>query len=56
MKTVEVTVEGGVVQYIDVPQGVRVIVKDYDVEGCDQSDLEQDENGDNYFEAIWEHE
>ncbi len=56
MKTVRVTVEGGVVQHIEVPKGVRVIVKDYDVEGCDESQLEHDENGDNYFEAIWEQE
>lgn len=56
MKIVNVTVEGGVVQYIDVPEGVRVVVKDYDVEGCDEAELEEDENGDYFFEAIWEHE
>jgi hypothetical protein len=56
MKTVTVTVEGGVVQHIDIPEGVRVVVKDYDVEGCDEAELEEDENGDTYFEAIWEHE
>ena len=56
MKTVRVTVEGGVVQHVEVPKGVQVIVKDYDVEGCDEAELEKDESGDNYFEAIWEHE
>lgn len=56
MKTVTVTVEGGVVQHVEVPQGVRVVVKDYDVEGCDDADFDEDENGDEYVESIWEHE
>lgn len=55
MRIVTVTVEGGVVQHVEVPDGVQVIVKDYDVEGCDEADLEQDESGDHYFEANWEH-
>jgi len=56
MKIVRVTVEGGVVQHVEVPQGVKVVVKDYDVEGSDSDQLEQDENGDNYNESTWEHE
>ncbi len=56
MKIVKITVEGGVVQHVEVPVGVQVVVKDYDVEGCDEIDVQQDEHGDNYFEAIWEQE
>jgi len=57
MKTriVRVTVEGGVVQHIDVPKGVRVIVADYDVDGSDLVDLKTDDNGDLFCESIWTH-
>ena len=48
-----VTVEGGVVQHVEVPPGVRVVVKDYDIDGS-ESDLAEDTNGDNYVESIWE--
>ena len=41
MKTVQVTVSGGVVQHVEVPDGV-------------ESDLlQQDRGGDNYIESIW---
>ena len=53
MKIVRVTVEGGVIQDIDCPEGVRVIVKDYDTDGS-EADLKQDDNGDDYIETIWE--
>ena len=51
--TVTVVVEGGVVQHVAVPLGVRAVVRDYDVD-TDDSDLSQDENGDHYIEGIWE--
>ncbi len=53
MKTVRITVEGGVIQFVDCPRGVRVIVKDYDVDGEDN--VHQDEQGDAYIEGVWEH-
>ena len=53
MKTVKITVEGGVVQHVEVPDGVTVIVRDYDVEGVEPELLQQDRGGDNYTEAIW---
>lgn len=56
MKIVRVTVEGGVVQHVEVPEGVQVIVRDYDVDGTDADELEQDENGDHFIESIWEQE
>ena len=52
--TVTVTVAGGVVQNVDFPAGVRVVVRDYDVEGCNESDLTNDENGNKYLESVWE--
>lgn len=56
MKIVKVTVEGGVVQWVEVPEGVTVIVRDYDVDGSEDEGLDQDENGDQYIESTWEHQ
>ena len=53
MQTVRITVEGGVIQDVDCPRGVRVVVRDYDVDGEDN--VHQDENGDEYIEGVWEH-
>jgi hypothetical protein len=52
-KTVHVTVEGGVIQYVDCPSGVQVLVRDYDVDGS-EADLAEDESGDEYIESVWE--
>ena len=54
MITVTIIVEGGVVQKIDLPNGVVVIVKDYDVDGFDEDRLQTDSNGDEYAESRWE--
>lgn len=56
MKIVRVTVEGGVIQWVEVPKGVTVIVHDYDVDGCDDEGLQLDDNGDRFMESTWEHE
>ncbi len=53
MKTVNITVSGGVVQNVEVPEGVTVIVRDYDVDGVESDLLQQDRGGDNYIESIW---
>jgi hypothetical protein len=50
---VVVTVEGGVVQHVECPEGVRVVVRDYDTEGADADLLTRDENGNECFEAVW---
>jgi hypothetical protein len=49
---VTVSIEGGVVQEIDCPSGVQVVVRDYDVDGS-ETDLAEDETGDEYVETIW---
>ncbi len=51
-KTVKVYVEGGVIQNIDVPEGVVVKVMDYDVDG--QESPARDEDGRPCSIAIWE--
>ncbi len=53
MKTVQVIVSGGVVQHVEVPDGVSVIVRDYDVEGIESDLLRRDDHDDHYIEAIW---
>jgi hypothetical protein len=53
MQIVRVTMEGGVIQDIACPQGVKVIVRDYDTDGSEEN-LQQDDNGDNYIETTWE--
>jgi hypothetical protein len=48
MQTIEITISGGAVQYVDFPRGIKVIVRDYDVEGgdLDGPDIRKDEEGD----------
>jgi hypothetical protein len=51
--TIRITIEGGVIQNIDdIPPGVQVIVRDYDVDGS-EDDLGQDDNGDKFVESTW---
>jgi hypothetical protein len=53
-KIVTVTVEGGVVQHVEVPEGVRVVVRDYDAEGVEADRVSVDEGGNECVEAVWE--
>ena len=42
LKTVEVIISGGAVQDVVCPQGVQVIIRDYDVEGVDEGNISWD--------------
>ena len=56
-KKIVITLEGGLIQWIEgIPDGMVIEVRDYDVEGADESELETGENGDLYYESIWEKE
>ena len=46
-----VTVTGGVAYLQHAPEGVRVVIRDYDVEGADEESLDTDEEGGKYVEA-----
>ena len=48
MKLVEITISGGAVQDVQLPRGVKVIIRDYDVEDgeWDGPDIHRDEQGD----------
>ncbi len=52
-RTVYITMKAGVIQEIHLPKDVRVIVRDYDVEGNEEG-LQKDENGAPYIKTVWE--
>jgi hypothetical protein len=52
MNKVTVSIEGGVVQEVDCPSGVQLIVRDYDVDGTEPN-LAEDDTGDEFVETIW---
>ena len=52
MLEVIVYVEGGVIHNVEVPPGVRVIIRDADVEGY-EGEL-QGEEGEEYVESVYE--
>lgn len=52
-KLVVVTVEGGVVQHVEAPAGVKVVVRDYDCEGADADLVAEDEDGSEFVESVW---
>lgn len=61
MKQIFVIMEGGVIHNImGIPEGVGVVVRDYDVEGCDvmayveEERLFKDVAGEWHTEATWE--
>jgi len=55
METIEITVEGGVVQSVcGIPKGVEVKVIDYDCDGCTGPNVKTGEEGDKYWEAVYE--
>lgn len=56
MLQAKVTIEGGVIQGIEVPEGVEVVVYDYDAEGFESDRLQQDDKGEDCSISVWRHE
>jgi hypothetical protein len=52
-KTVVVTMEGGVIQHIECPDGVSVVIRDYDIEDADPCSLNVDEHGNRFLATSW---
>jgi len=55
-KTILVVMEGGVIQdIVGVPRGMRVVVRDYDVEGVDpdDADLYMNSEGSLCTQVVW---
>lgn len=51
---VKVFMEGGVIQGMEVPEGVRVVVYDYDTDCAKPEELSRDKNGDPCIVCVWE--
>ena len=52
-----IVTEGGLIREVyGIPPGVVVRVKDYDVDCCDEDELQQDPDGERYCESVWTHE
>ena len=54
MRTVIVTIEGGVIQDVEVPPGVQVVIHDYDVGNIEEDGVEFDKDGNARLVSIWE--
>ena len=55
MKQVVLRVDGGIVDAITIPQGVEVVVRDYDMANTIDNELVQtDDTGKEYVEIIFE--
>lgn len=50
MKSVIISVEGGIVEAVEIPEGVKVILRDYDIQELVQGHTITDETG-NYEET-----
>ena len=55
-RIVRITVQGGVVQHVECPHGVEVVVMDFDVEGCDHEQIKRNEFREEYIESHFSHE
>jgi hypothetical protein len=56
MKHVQICMEGGVIHSTSVPPGVRLEVRDYDIEDIDPEDLLLNEAGEKYYPIVDEGE
>jgi hypothetical protein len=50
---VVIVVRGGVAEVLKMSDNIRVLIKDYDVEGVEEDRLVRDENGDEYMESSY---
>jgi hypothetical protein len=55
IKTVTITMEGGVIQNVELPRDVCVVVMDFDTDGVDPADLNYNEHGEAYVRSLWDH-
>ena len=53
--TITISIQGGVIRNATagIPEGIRIVVLDYDVENVDERMLMVDEAGDDYVESVW---
>lgn len=54
MKRILVNLINGLIEVENIPSGVEVVVRDYDIEGCGNDEkLVKDEDGIPCFESVW---
>ena len=55
-KQIVVTIEGGIIQDINIPSELEVEVKvmDFDTDDIPEKQLSVNDDGDKYIESIWE--
>ena len=57
MKTIRITIEGGVVMSVDgIPEGVKVEIWDFDTDGIPNSDLVISDQGEKYILEVHQSE
>ena len=56
--TVLIVISAGCAEVVELPDGVRVVIRDYDIEGneWEGDDLETDEDGNEYQELVFEND
>lgn len=51
-----IAVEGGIIQDMSgIPKGVEIEVRDYDIEGENENDLDTNADGNQHTTSIWAH-
>ena len=56
IREVLVIVEHGLVQHVDVPEGVRVVIKDYDINAdAEHESIQNDPDGERYTQQVWDY-
>jgi hypothetical protein len=54
-RVIAIGVSGGLIQWVKgIPDDVRIVVFDYDIESVDARDLDVDENGEVCVRSIWD--
>lgn len=53
-KDIVIHISGGSIINIEMPEGIVVIVRDYDVDQYEEGNLVEDINGNEYIETIYE--
>lgn len=54
MKQVTIWIEGGVIQNMNVPEGVTVVTYDFDIDGAPEDELSY-YDGEPCFMSVWAH-
>lgn len=54
MKPIVIIIKGGAIHAVNnVPEGLTVEVRDYDIDGCDEAQLITDSSGEQFIQDEW---